>query len=215
MPKGEQPTFIKICGITRVGDARAATRAGANAIGFLFAPSVRRISASKARQIGTHVHPTVRKIGVFVDSSLDKVLQVAEEADLDGVQLQGAESASFIAELKGAKPSLFVSKVLRVKSRKGLDDYVNPGADAIMVDRRDPSDTTSAPRPVPLSWLTETSFDNLVVAGGLGPANVGRLIREIRPWGVDVSSGVESAPGKKDPEKIRAFVRAVRGAEGT
>lgn len=214
MTHNEQPTFIKICGITRLGDARVAARAGANAIGFVFAPSSRRVSVASAREIGAHIHPTLRKIGVFVDSALDKVLSIADEAGLDGVQLQGVESPTFIVELKRARPSLFVSKVLRANSRKALDGLGRSGADAILVDRKDPYDPASVSKPVPISWLKECRFEHLIVAGGLGPGNVGRLVREVRPWGVDVSSGVESAPGRKDPEKIRAFVRAVRGAEG-
>ncbi len=214
-PKGDQPTFIKICGITTLGDARAAVRAGANALGFVLAPSPRRVAPAKVREIASHVHPAVQRFGIFVDAPLEKVMSVVSTAGLNAVQLQGSESDEFVEELKRAMPSLFVSKVVRARSAKVLQNIDPSPADAVLLDRRDPYDPAARPRTIPLSWMKELPVERLVVAGGLTAANVRKVVEQVRPWGVDVSSGVEAAPGKKDPQKMRSFVRAVRAAEGS
>ncbi|MGH2688095.1 MAG: phosphoribosylanthranilate isomerase [Actinomycetota bacterium] len=210
---------MKICGITRLADARVAIRAGANAIGFVFAPSPRRVSAARVRAFSSRLHPAIRRIGVFVDEPPDRVLAVAGEARLDGVQLQGIESVEHLRALRAAVPHLFVLKVIRTGGPQslalGARMLVEGLADAVMVDTKDPADLTRAQETISAEDLGdgERGIDRLVLAGGLTPANVGDLVREIRPWGVDVSAGVESAPGRKDADKVRAFVRAVREAE--
>ena len=214
MPE-QAKTFVKICGITRLTDARVAVRAGANAIGFVFAPSPRRVSPSEALAIGTHLHPSVRKFGVFVDAPIDKILDVVAKADLDAVQLQGSESPELLAQLRAALPSLFISKVIRAVSRRSMDSASDFPADVIFFDRKDPSDPMLFGRPIPAKWFEGMGIGRLVVAGGLHPGNVSKLISSVRPWGVDVSSGVELVPGKKDPDKVRAFMRAVRKAESS
>ncbi|HVF11708.1 MAG TPA: phosphoribosylanthranilate isomerase [Actinomycetota bacterium] len=203
-------TFVKICGITRLGDARAAVRAGANAVGFVFASSPRRVSPTQAANIAPHVHPALEKIGVFVDSSLDRVLEVVDRVGLSGVQLQGGESAGFISELKDAQPRLFVSKVIRMTDPQQIFLAKDLGADAIFVDRKDPKHLEAEVSPIPAEWLLDSGIEKLVVAGGLTPVTVGDLVSQVRPWGVDVSGGVESSPGKKDPALISRFVRSVR-----
>ncbi|MGH2721463.1 MAG: phosphoribosylanthranilate isomerase [Actinomycetota bacterium] len=212
-------TFVKICGITRLADARVAIRAGANAVGFVFAPSPRRVGAARVRAISSHLHPAIRRIGVFVDVPPDHVLAVADEARLDGVQLQGSESLDHLRALKSAAPQLFILKVIRRGGPQSLAlgsrMRAEALADAVMVDTKDPADLTRAPETISVVDLGDEwgGIDRLVLAGGLTPGNVGALVREIRPWGVDVSAGVESAPGRKDADKVRAFVRAVREAE--
>ena len=214
------PTFVKICGITRLADARVAIRAGANAIGFVFAPSPRRVSAARVRAISSRLHPAVRRIGVFVDDPPGRVLAVAGEAGLDGVQLQGIESVDHLRALRAAAPHLFILKVIRMGGPQslalGARMRAEALADAVMVDTKDPADPTRPSETISLGDLGEEDhcgIDRLVLAGGLTPGNVGALVREMRPWGVDVSTGVESAPGRKDADKVRAFVRAVREAE--
>lgn len=197
-------TFIKICGITRLQDARAAMRAGANAVGFIFAKSPRRISVSKAGSIASRLHPSIRKIGVFVNISAKSVLEAVDAAGLDGVQVNDQ-----VEELRRARPGLFIAKVVRSPK----DANQSEGADVVLIDPRDPSDPTRKSRPIPLDSLKSTKAGPLLVAGGLTPRNVGRLVSTVKPWGVDVSGGVEYSPGKKNPELIRSFVRAVRKAE--
>lgn len=203
-------TFVKICGITRLGDARAAVRAGANAVGFVFANSPRRVSPAQAANIAPHVHPALEKIGVFVDASLEKILEVVDRVGLSGVQLQGGESAGFISELKDAMPQLFVSKVIRMTDPQQIFLARDLGADAIFVDRKDPRHLEAEVSPIPAEWLLDSGIEKLVVAGGLTPGTVGDLVSQVRPWGVDVSGGVESSLGKKDPALISRFVRSVR-----
>jgi phosphoribosylanthranilate isomerase len=240
-PDAQGPTFVKICGITRLGDAREAVRAGANAIGFVFAPSPRRVSPARARAISSRVHPAVRRIGVFVDEEPARILAVVADARLDGVQLHGSEPVEVVRAIRAAAPGLFLLKVIRLGGSQPLAMAVQLRAealaDAVMVDTKDPADLAATPVAISAQGLAEFDgrrrpdqsdgadrsnqsrsagvVDRLVLAGGLTPGNVGALVRQMRPWGVDVSSGVESAPGRKDAHRIRAFVRAVREAEGS
>jgi phosphoribosylanthranilate isomerase len=220
MSYAEGSTFVKICGITCLADARQAVRAGANAIGFVFAPSPRRVSTARVRTITARIHPAVRRIGVFVDDAPDRVLEVAAEACLDGVQLHGTESVDVVREIRAAAPRLFILKAIRVGGPQPLalavELLAEALADAVMVDTKDPADLAAVPVTISAAGLREGGaggIDRLVLAGGLTPGNVGSLVRCMRPWGVDVSRGVESAPGRKDAHKLRAFVRAVRQAE--
>lgn len=213
MTESPRPTFIKICGITRLGDARAAVGAGANAVGFIFARSPRRVSPARAAAIIVHLHPAVGRIGVFVDSPIERIVEVVEKAGLDGVQLQGGETPEFVDRLRALRPSLTVYKVIRPRAAGDMGAAEEYSVDAVLFDPRDPRQPAEAARPIPLDWLERSKVARMVVAGGLSPHNVGPLVSTLRPWGVDVSGGVESAPGKKDPDLIRAFVRAVREAE--
>jgi len=209
----KRSTFVKICGITRLGDARAAVRAGANAVGFVFAPSPRRIVPSKAKAIAGHLHPSVTSIGVFVDAPVDQVLRIAGEVGLGGVQLQGAETPEMIEALRRASPGLFISKVVRMLDAGSLAATATSPADAVMVDPKDPTDPGARSAPIPLEWLAEAHHEHLIVAGGLTPSSVGAVISTLHPWGVDVSAGVEESPGRKDVQLVRDFVAEVRAAE--
>ncbi len=212
----ESSTFVKICGITRVCDARVAVRAGVNALGFIFAPSPRRISPSVARAVARHVHPSVRKIGVFVDAPPERILDVVEEVGLNGVQLQGGEPQEVLGTLREALPRLFIARVVRPSDPQALRMAVEAAegaADAIVFDPKDPQTPAISSKPIPAGWLEQACRLRMVVAGGLTPRNVARLVRTVHPWGVDTCSGVEAEPGKKDAGKVRAFVRAVRRAE--
>ena len=220
MSYAEGSTFVKICGITSLGDAREAVLAGANAIGFVFAPSPRRVSAACVRAISARLHPAVRRIGVFVDDAPDRILEIAAEARLDGVQLHGNESVDLVRAIRVAAPRLFLLKVIRAGGPQpftlAVDLLAEALADAVMVDTKDPAHLGAARVTISAAGLPQGgagAIDRLVLAGGLTPTNVGALVRRMRPWGVDVSSGVESAPGRKDARKLRAFVRAVREAE--
>lgn len=213
--EGAQPgTFVKICGITRVDDAREAIRAGATAVGFVFAPSPRRITAHRAREIVSAVHPSVRRIGVMVDPDIGEVQEVVAEAGLDGVQLQGAEPPEMVEEIRGRDPSLFIVKALRVRSQDDVASIGEWSSDVVFLDTKDPSEPEEARGPIPIEWLQGIDLGRTVVSGGLTPSNVGGLVSRLRPWGVDVSSGVEESPGLKNPAKVRSFLKEVRKAEG-
>lgn len=210
-------TFIKVCGLTRVRDVRAAVSAGVSAVGFVFARSPRRVTPARAIELRRRVHPTVGVYGVFVDMDLERVVQMVDIVGLDGVQLQGSESVEFVEALKRLRPSATVFKVIRAVSAKDLAaalDYAEDyPADAVFIDPKDPAHPVQSKGPIPVDWLKDLDLPRLVVAGGLHPDNVGELVRRIAPWGVDVSSGVESSPGKKDAGLMAGFVRAVREAE--
>ncbi len=205
-------TFVKICGITRPEDAHAAVRAGADAVGFVFAPSPRRVSPPAAGAIIDAIHPSVLKFGVFVNETLEKVLSAVEIAGLDGVQLQGSEDGGFVSDLRSRRRSLLIFKVVKSPSQEELASAEGLDIDALFIDPKRTDDPVAVVEPIPLARLRGLPM-RLVVAGGLNAINVGPLVSEIRPWGVDVSGGVEVEPGKKDPEKVRAFVRAVRQAD--
>jgi phosphoribosylanthranilate isomerase len=205
-------TFVKICGITRLSDAQNAVRAGANAVGFMFAASPRRIPPSKAGRIGERLHPTVCKVGVFVDSSLDTIFGVVDEAGLDGVQLHGSETPEFVDRLRKARPGLLLFKAIS-PPRHQAAPAADFDVDAVFLDPKDPAQPLVPVAQISRAWIQDLPEGRYVVAGGLTPANVGELVRDLSPWGVDVSRGVEASPGKKDVSKVREFVRAVRKAE--
>ena len=197
---------VKICGLRDAAGAIAAVNAGADLLGFHFCPSPRRVSPEEAKEIvdGLAVRPKI--VGVFIDQEQDEVRQIAEFVGLDLVQLHGSESPGFDA----GRP---VIKVLKVKDGEipGAEDWPDP----VMLDSWSPDQRGGTGR----TWDWELarlllSRRRVFIAGGLEPGNVGTVVSEFKPYGVDVSSGVEASVGIKDPDKIREFVRAVRIAEG-
>lgn len=199
-------TRIKICGITRREDALAAIEAGADAIGLVFADSPRRVSIDFACDIMEILPPFVSLVGVFVDEDNIVVRNIAERLTLDWVQLHGDESPEYCDSL-----CLKVIKRFNVRPsdtaeslRNVMDRY--PVAGRLL----DPGRGTGAT----FDWkLARGLAGPLIVSGGLTPENVADAIRVLRPFAVDVASGVESSPGVKDVSKIRAFVAAVRRAD--
>jgi phosphoribosylanthranilate isomerase len=208
--------FVKICGITSAGDADVAVLAGADALGFVFwAMSPRRTTIEKAAEIARALPTTVRRVGVFVNESRETMARAADVVGLDLLQLHGDEAPEALAGLP--RPAL---KAVRVGKGFAEDEALRYAAHAagILVDTRLPGETQlPGGTGVPFDWslvkglARRVSF--LMLAGGLGPDNVGDAVRAVRPHAVDVSSGVEALPGRKDPEKVRAFVRAAREAE--
>ena len=177
--------MVKVCGITTQEDATAAEQAGADALGFNFYPrSPRYIAPAAAAQIRT----TALRVGVFVDEPPLVVRAIAEEAGLDVVQLHGSERPADY-------PGLRVWKAFRVT----LGDAT--GAEAVLLDGPAPGSGES------FDWARIPSTTHpLILAGGLGPDNVADAIRQVRPWGVDACSRIESAPGSKDHNKMRRFI---------
>ena len=196
---------VKICGICDAHAASVAAEAGADLIGFHFCSSPRRVTPEHARSIleGLDVRPTV--VGVFIDQPPAEVRQVAEFVGLDLLQLHGSEAPGFEA----GRP---VIKVLKVKDGAiaGAGDWPDP----LMIDSWSPDQRGGTGR----TWdwrLSEPLLRTrqVFIAGGLEPGNVGRVVSQFKPYGVDVSSGVESEPRVKDPSRVRAFIHAVRVAE--
>ena len=196
---------VKICGICDVEAARSAVEAGADMIGFHFCPSPRRISPEQARTIvgDLLVRPTV--VGVFIDEDPEEARKIAGFVGLDLLQLHGSEPPGFEA----GRP---VMKGLKVKDGEipGADEWPDP----IMLDSWSPDQQGGTGR----TWDWELARPlitarKVFIAGGLEPGNVGKVVSAFKPYGVDVSSGVESSVRVKDPDKVRAFVHAVRLAE--
>ncbi|MCY3662365.1 MAG: phosphoribosylanthranilate isomerase [bacterium] len=198
--------FVKICGITSEEDGLLAVAMGADAVGFLFAPSPRRISPSRARDIAGRLPPEILTVGVFRNEDPRNVVRIANQARLRAVQLHGRESPEETQRVRRQVPR--VIKAFRAGSEE-LEQARSYGADIILVDADQPGSGKV------FDWaLAERSAGPLpvIVAGGLTPENVAAAISKTRPWGVDVSTGVESAPGRKDPRLVREFVNAARQA---
>ncbi len=205
------PTRIKICGITRIEDALTATRLGADAIGFIFWPkSARFISPAKAREIVDELPPFVSAVGVYVDPEEGWVEESSNIARLSLLQFHGDESPEFCDQF-----SLPYIKALRVREGMDLLQYEDrySSARGLLLDTYTegmPGGTGDT-----FNWdlIPQGLTVPLILSGGLHPGNVTMAIKRVQPWAVDVSSGVESAKGIKDAEKIADFMRGVRHSE--
>lgn len=213
-------TRIKICGITRPADALTAAEAGADAIGLVFAKSPRQVTPRLARRIVAALPPYVSAVGVFVNARAATVMRTAAEVGLSEVQLHGDESPDFLEKLHGLR----ITKALRVRDRCFIDRagaFSAAGVQAILLDAFSVAARGGTGRRFDWDLVVDArkagALDDgapLILAGGLTPLNVRAGIRRIRPWGVDVSGGVEAGPGVKCPEKIAQFIAAVRAASG-
>jgi phosphoribosylanthranilate isomerase len=198
--------FVKICGITRVADALAAEEAGADAIGLNFWPgSKRHVTPDAAAAIVRELPPALRRFGVFVNPTADEVSRAFDAGLIDIAQLHGNETVAFCAQL--GRPWM---KALRLRDLGQLDGWKS---DLVLVDADAPGYGGSG---VTADWsLARAAAQSrrVILAGGLRPDNVAAAIAAVWPFGVDVASGVESAPGMKDARKIAAFVAAARAGE--
>ena len=198
---------VKICGITTADDARLAEAAGADAIGMIFVSGSRReLDVERARPIVAAVGPFVTKVGVFRDAPLDEVRAAVVRLRLDAVQLHGSEEPPYVAALR---PDVAVIKALRFVRGMSVDDLDAYAADAVLLDGAVPGSGRA------FDWEAASAVaghPRLVLAGGLDPANVAGAIAAMRPYAVDVASGVEASPGRKDHVKVRAFVARAKGA---
>lgn len=205
-------TWIKFCGTTSLDDAEASVQAGADALGFIFAPSKRRITPEAAGEIAARVPQHIHKVGVFMNETAEQIQATIRQAGLTLVQLHGDEPPEFVAALR---EQIGVIKTILVNS--GLEDRFaqywghRECVDYILLDSGAGSGLTFDWRAV--RARVDGHSARLIVAGGLTPENVGLAMHALTPWGVDVVTGVEAAPGKKDPAKLRAFVAAVRKSE--
>ena len=199
----------------------AAADAGADAIGLVFADSPRQVSPDEAAEIVRALPPWVAPVGVFVDESPAAICEIAERVSLHAAQLHGDEPPETVAELEPLK----VIKAFRIggeadaKSARAWREACRRAGrepDAYLVDASVPGGPKGGTGR-PANWdlaarLALEGFRPLILSGGLSADNVAEAIRQVRPWGVDGSSGLEEAPGRKDPDRIRAFIEAVRGA---
>jgi phosphoribosylanthranilate isomerase len=223
-------TWVKICGITNLEDALIAVEAGADALGFVFyEKSPRNIDPDAAREIVAVLPKNLEKVGVFVNQSVPHILEAVRQAALTTVQLHGSESVSgFVGYLHTQPEAVDVRpKLIGVVPGDKLPDggiFVNQTLKKVLYALSIDSGSATQPGGTgkPFDWekargmvlgLGAEIGIRVIVAGGLTPNSVGDAMRLFHPWGVDVASGVEASPGKKDPAKVQAFVRAVRQAE--
>jgi len=204
---------VKICGITNTADANAAIDAGADQLGFNFYPkSPRQISAAEAAKIRPQLPGKVKAVGIFVNATAAEVTATQKLLKLDAAQLHGDETPEQAAEIARSLP---VIKAFRIDSDfplDTLDEY--PGAFAYLLDAADTGQYGGTGRTTDWDVARRAALEHrIILAGGLKVENVAAAIRIVRPYGVDVASGVESKPGKKDHGRLREFIQEVRRAE--
>ena len=203
---------IKICGITSAADARCAVDAGADALGFMFyEPSVRWATPTQASAILREVPPLVAKVGVFVNPTEDEVRRAIAESGIDTLQFHGEETPEFCRRF-----GLKAMKAFRMRDEESLNALPAYAEEAWLLDSFVPGQVggTGARFNWNLAVAAKQWGRAVWLAGGLTPENAAEAVRLVRPYGLDVSSGVESAPGKKDAKKVRDFIAAARGADG-
>ncbi|WP_235204235.1 MULTISPECIES: phosphoribosylanthranilate isomerase [Deinococcus] len=208
MAEAPAPVRVKVCGITSVSDAFLAAEAGADALGFIFAPrSKRLVTPEVARAASLRVGPVVARVGVFLEQGLDEVLRTAEAARLSAVQLHGPLSPLYLRTVAAYYPVLRVLRPADLSQEGTAEELAHSGVTPML----------DAPQPgsgEPLDWaaLRGRLPAGAWLAGGLGPENVAQAVRLLAPAGVDAVSRLEARAGVKDPARVRAFVRAARGA---
>lgn len=198
--------FVKICGITNEDDALFAVAMGADAVGFVFAPSPRQVAPQVVYDITRRLPPEVLTVGVFRDEHPSRVIEIANRSGVKAVQLHGRETSEQTIEV--ASSIRYVIKAFGSDSPHlaRADQY---GTDLVLVDAPSPGSGKI------FDWGVVADVPDglrLILAGGLTPDNVADAVTAVEPWGVDVSSGVEEAPGRKDPTKVRRFVANARAA---
>ena len=200
---------VKICGITNLDDALAAVEYGADALGFVFAPSPRQVTSKVVREIVVKLPPFICKVGVFMNSELSLVREMISLCNLDLVQLHGDEKPDYCAALSPRAIKVFTSRSL--PSGTELTRYQ---VAAYMLDK-DKGLAISESEQKQLWQLAPQvrDYGPVILAGGLTPENVAQAIKVAQPYAVDVSSGVEAEPGKKDRDRLRAFLRCAKQAQ--
>ncbi len=204
---------VKICGITSVADAVAVAEAGADMIGLMFYErSPRHVTVELAAEISRAVSPFILKVGVFVNPDEDTVMRAIGDCGVSLLQFHGEETPEFCTQF-GAMSM----KAFRVRDAGSLLALPNYPTDAYLLDAYSPDahGGTGAKFNWDLALEAKAHGKPIFLAGGLTPENVGAAVRQVHPFGVDVSSGVESAPGKKDHAKVRAFIQAVQQSQAS
>jgi phosphoribosylanthranilate isomerase len=205
------PVKVKICGITSLADGMAAAEAGADALGFVFyEPSPRCITVEAAAALVPHLPPFVLKVGVFVNAPEELVVRAIRECDLNLLQFHGGEPPDYCLQF-----GLMSMKAFRIRDAASLQALRNYPTDAWLLDAYAAGKLGGTGDTFNWDFALEAqAWGRLIfLAGGLTPENVAEAVRRARPYGVDVSSGVEAAPGRKDHAKVRAFIQAAKSVE--
>jgi phosphoribosylanthranilate isomerase len=211
--------WIKICGNTSLADAQLAADAGADAVGFVFAPSPRRVTPEQVAVITPHLPTSLEKIGVFIDDDFATIAAAVELAGLTGVQVHSGGPSVLTAELRerfGLELRILQVIHFGEDAARQLDAArTDVSINGVLVDSR--TATAVGGTGIAFDWqaakatiFSDKSALKLIAAGGLTPANVAEAISVLDPWGVDVVSGVELSPGRKDPKKVRQFITNAR-----
>jgi phosphoribosylanthranilate isomerase len=198
--------FVKICGTTTEEDALLAVALGADAVGFIFAPSPRQVTPVTAADIVKRLPPEIVTVGVFRGESPQRIVDTMQQCGLRAAQLHGTETAEQTRWIRGRVPMVMKAFAAGDPAIARAGDF---GADAVLLDSASPGSG------VVFDWRLAEDVPprtRLLLAGGLHPDNVRDAVKQVKPWGVDVCSGVESAPGRKDPRRLRAFVLAAKAA---
>jgi len=211
-------THVKICGITNLADARAALDAGADMLGFNFyRPSSRYIEPDRAREIidqlkAAQPDSSIQTVGVFVNELIESITQIANEAQLDAVQLHGDESPEFCAQLDSSLARTTVIKALRVNGAFEPGVAAAYAVDAIMLDafHEELRGGTGKVIDWKIARAVRDLVPRLILSGGLSPENVAEGIARVEPFAVDACSSLESSPGRKDAARMKEFVRTAR-----
>jgi len=200
--------FVKVCGVTNEDDALLAVAMGADAVGFVFAPSPRQVHPEVVRDIVKRLPPEILTVGVFRNETPERVVDVVGRTGLKGAQLHGGETAEDLRLVRLRVP--FVIQALPAGDARLAGAGAGPeSADVVLIDSQAPGSGEV------FDWsLAEGAPDGvrLLLAGGLNPDNVEQAIRKVRPWGVDAASGLEASPGRKDATKVRLFIARAREA---
>ena|SRR3989338_1728644 len=215
-------TQVKICGITNLEDAIYAADCGADVLGFIFYPkSPRFIEKTKTKEIISKLPPFITTVGVFVNHKIDDVINTVRECNLNIVQLHGDESPDYCSKIplsspfnKGGVGGIKVIKAIRVRDEDSLKKMADCRVDAFLLDSH--SENSYGGTGKIFSWdlaIKAKGYGRIILSGGLTPDNVKEAIEKVKPYGVDVSSGVEEKAGKKDEEKVREFIKRVRSLE--
>lgn len=198
--------WIKICGVTNVDDALLAVALDADAVGFIFAPSKRQIAMGRARDIVSHIPGEIHTVGVFRNEAKERVVDVVHNVGLTAAQLHGHESPDEVEWIAERIPNVIKAVAAGSTHAERADEFVAP---VLLVDGVTPGSGEV------FDWSLASSLPSdkkILLAGGLNPENVAGAIASVRPWGVDVASGVEKDPGVKDPLKLRQFILNARAA---
>lgn len=200
--------FVKVCGTTSEEDALLAVAMGADAVGFIFAPSTRQVAPRLVNDIVRRLPPEILTVGVFRDESPERVVEIVQKTGLRAAQLHGHESVEQVQRVKERVPIVFKAFAAGDSAVRQARAY---GVSAVLVDNPQPGSGHV------FDWSLAEDVPGglkLMLAGGLGPDNVADAIHTVHPWGVDAASGLEASPGKKDPRKLRAFIANAKKAGG-
>ncbi|HSW64677.1 MAG TPA: phosphoribosylanthranilate isomerase [Dissulfurispiraceae bacterium] len=199
---------IKICGITNAGDASAAVEYGADALGFVFYPkSPRSVPPETARMIIESLPPFITTVGVFVNETAETITRIKAETGINMVQLHGEEPPSFCSEWPR------IIKAFRIAAMSDLDSLAQYSASAFLLDTYSPAEHGGTGQIFNWEVAVEAKrYGRIILAGGLTPDNIAQAVAKVKPYGVDVSSGVEREKGKKDLDKLRLFIERAKAA---